>query len=1771
MSSQLPLTAAPRAFKKSVSLTGACSLLSLMALLFCSTAVLGQDLVPPVSVPPLVAGKATGPAPLFSDYVAPVTTTPNAGTRAVNGSAAAWAQQGPIFSIAASGYGIPALAPNPADPQVGSVNRLAANGTTILAAASNGGIWRTTNTGTLWTASTETFPLSISAVAFDFTSPAIAVAGFGRTSSLSKLGSSTLMGILRSSDNGATWTAPAGAASLPQLTVSSVQSNSANGTILVAFKNTIFSNDGGLWRSTDNGATFTNISATAPLTTGSYTDLASDPANAGTYYVAHRGSGQGAGQNAGVFRSTDYGATWTDITGGMPAVGTTSDYIRIAVGPTAVVFVGVVNSSQLAAVYRAVDGRTGAPPTWVVQGTSLPGTTEMGTFYGIHPGSQGSSQFGLVADPNDNTVVYVAGDRTPANNENGQAGIQFPNSIGSNTYSGSVFRFKAGVWQTITNGTPALVAAGAGTASNSAPHADNRDIIFEGTTGNLLDACDGGVYRRNLPQLATGDWTSASGNMAISEFHSAAYDGNYNIAIGGAQDNGVAEQATTGASSWTSVDGGDGGNVAVDDSVAGTSIRYSCSQNWGGFHRRTVTGGVVTDDTRLGLMLNGARVKAGVQFYGPYAINAITPTRMVFGTNNVLESADRGDTLADVSGDTGNEIVGLVYGGKSGGVDNPELLYAGSGAALRLRATAGGPLNVLTTYTGGTVRSIAVDPADWKTALVGDANNKVWLTTDAGASAFVDVTGNLPLTNLRSVSFLPAAGNVRVLLAGGQGGVYAAGNGEFNVWTQVGSNLPAQIYAYDLSYNARANVLCIGTLGRGAYTIPAASTIFSGAVLTFTSIAPNTGQMAGGNTITINGTGFTGTPVVTFGAALATGVANVTATSFTCVAPAGAVAGSVDVSVAQGGQTLKLVNAYSYVVVPAVAGGISPNEGVVTGGTTCVITGSNFTVGATVSFGTLPATGVVVNAGNRITCVSPAGTGAGPVTVTVTEQGVKSAGAAFTYLAFAPAPPTITSIIPTSGPAAGGTSITVTGTGFNLTPNTMSLTFNGVVVTAPNITVVSATSMTLSTPPGNGSLNVSVIASDAGTASAPFTGFAYTGTNAPVATVAATVSQAFGPPGLEDGVGMITISLPAALAVGKSATIGFSISGSAEAGTDYETIGASSVTINGPSQMAIVQVRALARTTLEGPKTVTLTLNEGAGYLVGTPVSATVTILDLNEPNISQVTPSTGSTAGGDKVLISGSNFAQGMTVQFNGVPATNVVVENEALITAKTPPGAAGTVDVTLNANGFIATLTQGFTYVAPPTLSAVAPLMGTTAGGTAVTLTGANYAAGATVSFNGVAATSVVVLNATTITCVTPANAAGVVPVAITVNGVTQTFASQYTYITPPSILSLAPASGLPVGGTAVTITGNNFVAGATVTFGGKSATKIVVVNANSMTCVTPAGTGLVDVVVTVSGVTGTLVKGFTYVIPVPLVTTLIPNSGTSAGGTSVTISGGNFGAGSTVTFGGAAAGSIVIVNAGTITCTSPAGSGVVDVVVTFSGVSGTLAKGFTYVIPNPVVTGITPNIGVPAGGTSITIKGANFGADATVLIGGNAAVNVLFVDAATITCNTPPGTGTVDVSVVTSGLTGTFSNGFTYFDTNATGTNTLVVGQISGKFGQKPSSDILKIQGKLPLPSNTPFPVASVTVTIGAFSQVYALNGRGVSPDKNNNFKLSFVEINGYTAFTLSLKKQDLSKLKTLGFGTTDANVSMPIAITVNGATYRFPKLVGYFAKSGSYFAK
>ncbi|WP_198134517.1 fibronectin type III domain-containing protein [Geotalea uraniireducens] len=183
-------------------------------------------------------------------------------------------------------------------------------------------------------------------------------------------------------------------------------------------------------------------------------------------------------------------------------------------------------------------------------------------------------------------------------------------------------------------------------------------------------------------------------------------------------------------------------------------------------------------------------------------------------------------------------------------------------------------------------------------------------------------------------------------------------------------------------------------------------------------------------------------------------------------------------------------------------------------------------------------------------------------------------------------------------------------------------------------------------------------------------------------------------------------------------------------------------------------------------------------------------------------------------------------------------------------------------NGDALIPTLTVD--YTPPPTVTGISPSSGPVAGGTSVTISGANFTSATAVTFGSTNATSYTVNSATQITATSPAGSAGTVDITVTTAGGTSaTGASdQFTYIAAPTVTSISPTSGPTDGSTSVTITGTNFTGATTVTIGGAAATSVTVVNATTLTATTPSGTaGVRDVVVTTPGGTGTGTGLFTY----------------------------------------------------------------------------------------------------------------------------------------------------------------------------------------------------------------------------------------------------------------------------------------------------------------------
>jgi hypothetical protein len=301
-----------------------------------------------------------------------------------------------------------------------------------------------------------------------------------------------------------------------------------------------------------------------------------------------------------------------------------------------------------------------------------------------------------------------------------------------------------------------------------------------------------------------------------------------------------------------------------------------------------------------------------------------------------------------------------------------------------------------------------------------------------------------------------------------------------------------------------------------------------------TNLNPSSGLNSGGTSVVITGTDFTGATAVEFGGVSASSFTINSSTKITAVAPAGN--GTVAVQVfGPGGVSPSNPNDLFTNISPVTVTGLSPNQGVQAGGNTVSITGTYFSTGATVMFGYSPATNVVVNSATNITATAPAGIGEVNVTVT-TYQGTSADNSADLYT-YEP-PPTVTGLSPSSGPIAGGTSVTVSGSGFVSGATTVMFGSNA----GTSVNVTSGSSLTVTSPQGSsmsgGAVNVTVTTVDG---TSPISGADQFTYNSPVTVTGINVHS--GPPAGGTSVVITGTDFTGASAVkfGGDAAAGFTV------------------------------------------------------------------------------------------------------------------------------------------------------------------------------------------------------------------------------------------------------------------------------------------------------------------------------------------------------------------------------------------------------------------------------------------------------------------------------------------------------------------------------------------------------------------------------------------------------------------------------------------------------
>lgn len=338
-----------------------------------------------------------------------------------------------------------------------------------------------------------------------------------------------------------------------------------------------------------------------------------------------------------------------------------------------------------------------------------------------------------------------------------------------------------------------------------------------------------------------------------------------------------------------------------------------------------------------------------------------------------------------------------------------------------------------------------------------------------------------------------------------------------------------------------------------------------------------------------------------------------------------------------------------------------------------------------------------------------------------------------------------------------------------------------------------------------------------------------------------------------------------------------------------------------------------------------------------------------------------------------------------------------------------------------------------AAPTITFVTPSTMPTQGGIPITITGTNFGVAPGSALFGSAAAEPMSWTDSRVIVAAPEGTPGQVTVLVIDDAGVQSNEYPVSY-DGPVITSVLPPQSSRLGGTVITIVGENFGpkgAARSWVFGGVLAGELCWDGHDRVLLTSPPGTGgdMVPVSVLINGISSNSVLH--EFLPPPLITGIEPVDASTSGGIPLTIRGNNFGDGARAFVGGHAAPVVSSSPDGTeIVCVLPPGFGQSSVLV---AAGADLSEPFAFDYAPPVITEVDPPSASASGGVRLTIRGENFGppsAKRVWLVGGQPAANEQWVSHTEVLVDAPPGAPgeTVDVDVFFAPY-GKLPNGFSY----------------------------------------------------------------------------------------------------------------------------------------------
>ncbi len=571
------------------------------------------------------------------------------------------------------------------------------NSNIVYLGGPEGGVWKTTDGGTTWTPLTDNQPsLAIGSIAIDPQNPQTIYAGTGEENFA--LYNYAGAGILKSTNGGSSWTQLTGPFVGPfdsqspycgGAYIGSIAVDPGNSQVLLAGVLFQCSTGSGLYRSTDGGASWTEVLGT-PQAPDLITGVVFDPANGNNVYAAVGSSSSTA--NDGIWKSTNAGLTWkiSNGSGTTAFPGSSAGRISLAIAASSptTLYAGAASAASgntsVLGVYKTTDGGV----TWT-QLASAP------QYCSPDPATAQCYFDNVVAvAPNNPNIVLLGGSESA-----------------TTAYAGTLYLSLDGgaTWQDITTDT-----------SGNALHPDMHAIAFSKNGSSMFAGNDGGLWSTTVSSTGIGSWTNLNQALALTQFYPGMSINpiDPNEAFAGSQDNGIQEY--NGSLTWGFVGCGDGGQTAFNYSDLNT-LYLTCQYvppNTGDFLYKLTASPptAVAADNGIDGTDNGA-------FIPPLTMDPSNPNTLYFGTNRLYQTTDAAADWKPISSGltSGGQSIEATVSAIAVAPTNSNMVYVGTGDGRLWMTTSAGPGYCCSYITNGTpnrsVTAIAVNPTNAQTAL----------------------------------------------------------------------------------------------------------------------------------------------------------------------------------------------------------------------------------------------------------------------------------------------------------------------------------------------------------------------------------------------------------------------------------------------------------------------------------------------------------------------------------------------------------------------------------------------------------------------------------------------------------------------------------------------------------------------------------------------------------------------------------------------------------------------------------------------------------------------------------------------------------------------------------------------------------------------------------------------------------------------------------------------------------------------------------------------